>query len=35
MDKDVFLSIGPVTFQDQGEGQYAEIIILLVVIHAV
>lgn len=35
MDKDVFLSLGPVTFQDQGEGQYEEIIILLVVIHAV
>lgn len=35
MDKDVFLSLGPVTFQDKGEGQYEEIIILLVVIHAV
>lgn len=35
MDKDVFLSLGPVYFQDQSEeGQYKKRTILLVVTHA-
>ena len=35
MDKHVFLSVGPVTFQDQGEGQYGKRTILPGIIHAV
>jgi len=35
MDKDVFLSIGPVRFQDQGEGWYEKRNIFLVVIQTV